>query len=98
MCLSFDWNHLFASLNSELSFAQQFRYPITEYSVYTIQQLTTRLDLVQPLTIPGEQPWEFHSAKKHENIVELNTVHKRRITGFIRSVLLTAAEIDDHIH
>jgi len=43
-----------------------------------------------PNYIPDEQPWEFHSAKKHENIVELNTVHKRRIIGFIRSVLLTA--------
>jgi hypothetical protein len=63
--------------------------------VYTIQQLTTCLDLVQPLT--DEEPWEFHSAKKHENIVELNTVHKRRIIGFMRSVLLTA-EIDDHIY
>jgi hypothetical protein len=34
-------------LNGKLSFAQEFRCVLTEYSAYTIQELTTCLDIVQ---------------------------------------------------
>ena len=55
MCLPFDWDHLFASLNSKLSFAQELGSLTTEYSPYSVQQLTSRLDIVQHPTFGQQQ-------------------------------------------